>query len=134
MTLRMRPSVALPTGTLMGAPVFFTTWSRASPSVLSMAMVRTVFSPRSCATSRTRLSGWSPRLALLTRRAVYISGMAPGGNSTSTTGPRTWVIFPSVCAVALMAPGTFLVGYFSASAPETISINSLVIAACRVRL
>jgi hypothetical protein len=34
-----------------------------------------------------------------------------------------------------MASGTFLgVRYFSASAPETISTNSLVIAACRVRL
>ena len=50
-------NVPLPTGTEMGAPVLVTTWFRANPSVLSMAMVRTVFSPRSCATSSTRLFG-----------------------------------------------------------------------------
>ena len=53
MTLRMRPSVSGPTGTVIGAPVSITSWPRTSPSVLSMAMQRTVRSPSSCATSST---------------------------------------------------------------------------------
>ncbi len=54
MTFRMRPSVASPTGTEIGAPVSITAWPRTRPSVASMAMVRTVFSPRCWATSSTR--------------------------------------------------------------------------------
>jgi hypothetical protein len=96
MTLRMRPRVALPTGTWMGAPVFFTATPRASPSVVSMAMQRTVFSPRCCATSTVRLSGSGLMVALVILRAVYTSGSPPGGNSTSTTGPSTCVILPVV--------------------------------------
>ena len=55
----MRPSTSRPTGIWMGAPVFFTAMPRTRPSVVSMAMQRTVFSPRCCATSTTRLSGSS---------------------------------------------------------------------------
>jgi len=44
-----------PTGILMGAPVALTAWPRTRPSVPSIAMHRTVFSPRCCATSRTSL-------------------------------------------------------------------------------
>ena len=40
----------------MGAPVSDRLWPRTRPSVDSMAMVRTVFSPRCWATSRTRRS------------------------------------------------------------------------------
>ena len=50
-TFKMRPSVALPTGTRMGDSVLVTGVPRARPSVVSMAMQRTVFSPRCCATS-----------------------------------------------------------------------------------
>jgi hypothetical protein len=39
--LRMRPSVSLPTGTDMGAPVSSTPIPRVRPSVAAMAMVRT---------------------------------------------------------------------------------------------
>ncbi|KFM23135.1 hypothetical protein F751_3326, partial [Auxenochlorella protothecoides] len=42
MTFRMRPSVPRPTGTLMGWPVATTRCPRTSPSVVSIAMVRTV--------------------------------------------------------------------------------------------
>ncbi len=38
---------------MMGAPVSLTDCPRTRPSVASMAIVRTVFSPRCCATSRT---------------------------------------------------------------------------------
>ena len=55
-TFKMRPSVAGPTGTEMGAPVFFTDTPRDRPSVVSIAMQRTVFSPRCEATSTVRLS------------------------------------------------------------------------------
>src|SRR3954470_10489549 len=105
----MRPSVALPTGTWMGAPVLVTGTPRARPSVVSMAMQRTVFSPRCCATSMTRLSGSLEMVALLSLSAVYTSGRPPGGNSTSTTGPRTWVTRPIVRTFALIvvvAPGS----------------------------
>ena len=46
MTFMIRPSVAGPTGTEMAWPVSVTDWPRVRPSVVSMAMVRTVFSPR----------------------------------------------------------------------------------------
>jgi hypothetical protein len=52
MTFMMRPSVPGPTGTRIGAPVSVTAWPRTRPSVVSMAMQRTVFSPRCWATSR----------------------------------------------------------------------------------
>ena len=45
-TFRMRPSVALPTGTEIGAPMSVTSAPRTRPSVASIAMVRTEFSPR----------------------------------------------------------------------------------------
>jgi hypothetical protein len=53
MTFRMRPSVSGPTGMVIGAPVSTAFLPRTRPSVVSMAMVRTVFSPRCCATSST---------------------------------------------------------------------------------
>ena len=54
MTLMMRPSVSSPTGTEIGAPVSVHSWPRTRPSEVSIATVRTVFSPRCCATSSTR--------------------------------------------------------------------------------
>src|SRR5260370_28391607 len=53
-----------------------------------MAIVRTVSSPRCCATSRT-----SMRPALSTCRAFRMNGRSPS-NLTSTTAPMTWVIVP----------------------------------------
>jgi hypothetical protein len=49
----IRPSVIGPTGTRICAPVSITAWPRVRPSVESIAIVRTVFSPRCCATSST---------------------------------------------------------------------------------
>ena len=46
MTFMMRPRVSGPTGILMGEPVSKTGWPRIKPSVPSIAMVRTVFSPK----------------------------------------------------------------------------------------
>src|SRR5215468_6668761 len=102
-TLRIRPRVDLPTGITIGLPVFFTGSPRERPSVVSMATVRTVFSPRCWATSRTRFPSVLEMEGLVTRSAVKISGRSPGGNSTSTTGPRIWVTFPCVCTVAVMS-------------------------------
>ena len=50
----MRPSVARPTGTVIGPPVSITSVPRARPSVLSIATARTRSSPRCCWTSQTR--------------------------------------------------------------------------------
>ena len=100
-TFMMRPSVSMPTGTVIGAPVSETAWPRTRPSVESMAMVRTVFSPRCCATSRTR------RLPpFMVSRALRISGRSPS-KATSTTAPVTWVMRPvaaSLFAMCLILP------------------------------
>ena len=46
MTLIMRPRVPGPTGTLIGEPTSTTFWPRTNRSVESMAIVRTVFWPK----------------------------------------------------------------------------------------
>src|SRR5437870_3291241 len=89
-TLRIRPRVSGPTGIMIGPPVSTTSAPRTSPSVVSIAIVRTVFSPRCCATSRTRL-----RPALSTCSALRIDGNSPS-KWTSTTAPMTWVIVPTI--------------------------------------
>src|SRR5690348_3731471 len=60
-----------------------------------MATVRTVDSPRCCATSSTR------RLPpLVVSSAFRIAGRSVS-NCTSTTAPMTWVIFPTAFGVAI---------------------------------
>jgi hypothetical protein len=56
MTFRMRPRHSGPTGIAIGAPVSRTAMPRTRPSVMSIAIARTVFSPRCWATSSVRLS------------------------------------------------------------------------------
>src|SRR3979490_2631705 len=99
MTLMMRPSVSSPTGTLIGCPVSVTSWPRTRPSLVSIATVRTVDSPRCCATSSTR------RLPpFVVSSAFKIAGSSPS-NCTSTTAPMTWVIFPTaLVGVAIGLP------------------------------
>src|SRR4051812_17801287 len=87
-TFMMRPSVPAPTGTMIGLPVSPTSWPRTRPSAVSMAMVRTVDSPRCCATSSTR------RLPpFCVSSAFKIAGRCPS-NCTSTTAPMTCVMRP----------------------------------------
>src|SRR4029077_12139632 len=83
----MRPNVDSPTGTVMPLPVSTTSWPRTRPSVESIAMARTVFSPRCWATSNTRRI-FSPvrGSVLVVSRAFRIAGRLPS-NSTSTTAP-----------------------------------------------
>ena len=50
-TFMTLPRICAPTGMVMGFPVETTFMPRCSPSVLSMAMVRTVSSPMCCCTS-----------------------------------------------------------------------------------
>src|SRR4051812_11113713 len=90
MTFRMRPSVAGPTGMVIGPPVSTTSLPRTMPSVLSMAMQRTVRSPSSCATSSTRVA--SPLRAF---SAFWMKGSSPS-NWTSTTAPSTCVTCPTL--------------------------------------
>ena len=70
-------------------PVSVTGRPRTSPSVESMAMVRTVCSPRCCATSSTKLSGSSLMAEFETVSALRMVGTSLAGNSTSTTAPIT---------------------------------------------
>src|SRR6266404_7319510 len=87
-TFMMRPSVPAPTGTMIGTPVSVTSWPRTRPSAVSIAMVRTVDSPRCCATSSTR------RLPpFLVSIAFRMAGRCPS-NCTSTTAPMTCVMRP----------------------------------------
>src|ERR1700676_309882 len=87
-TFMMRPSVPAPTGTMIGLPVSPTSWPRPRPSAVSIAMVRTVDSPRCCATSSTR------RLPpFWVSSALRIAGRCPS-NCTSTTAPMTCVMRP----------------------------------------
>src|SRR6202046_671568 len=89
----MRPSVPAPTGTLIGWPVSDTSWPRTRPSLISMAMVRTVDSPRCWATSSTRRLPW-----FLVSSALRIAGRW-SSNCTSTTAPMTWVMRPTLLAI-----------------------------------
>ena len=109
MTFMMRPSVSSPTGMRIGLPVSVTDWPRTRPSVASMAMVRTVFSPRCWATSRTS------RLPLLEVSSAFRIGGNSPSNATSTTAPMTCEMRPAPAvlaledaAAALAAAGFFL--------------------------
>src|SRR5271156_2872722 len=87
-TFMMRPSVPAPTGTMIGLPVSPTSWPRTRPSAVSIAMVRTVDSPRCWATSSTR------RLPpFCVSSAFRMAGRCPS-NCTSTTAPMTCVTRP----------------------------------------
>src|SRR3984893_12079390 len=87
-TLRMRPRVSGPTGIMIGLPVSTTSAPRTSPSVVSIAIVRTTFSPSCCATSRTNVLPLSLRCS-----ALKIAGNSPS-KWTSTTAPMTCVTVP----------------------------------------
>src|SRR6202451_1734995 len=89
----MRPSVPAPTGTMIGLPVSPTSWPRTRPSAVSIAMVRTVDSPRCWATSSTRRLPW-----FLVSSALRIAGRC-SSNCTSTTAPMTWVMRPTLLAI-----------------------------------
>src|SRR6201986_1032893 len=94
MTFKIRPRVAGPTGTRMELPVSVTGAPRTRPSVVSMAMARTVFSPRCCATSNTRRTFLPVRGSVLVVSSAFkIAGRAPS-NSTSTTAPMIWIRRP----------------------------------------
>src|SRR3569623_788896 len=95
-TFMMRPSVPAPTGTAIGWPVSVTSWPRTRPSVTSIAIVRTVDSPRCWATSSTRRM-----LPFLVSSELRMAGRWPS-NCTSTTAPMTWVTRPTrLAAVAI---------------------------------
>ena len=95
MTLMMRPSVPTPTGTVIGRPVSVTAWPRTRPSVVSMAMVRTVESRPDAAPLRApggcRRSGFE-RIQDLGQVAVELhvdDGADDLGNTSNLIG---WAI------------------------------------------
>src|SRR3990167_2023132 len=98
----IRPQVLGPTGTVICDPVLTTSCPRVRPSVASMAMVRTVFSHRCCATSRT-----SVLAPFFVSSAVRIDGSSPG-KITSTTAPMTWLIEPLAVLAAAALGAAFL--------------------------
>src|ERR1039457_7448243 len=74
----------------MAARVARTASPRRTPSVVSIAMHRTVLLPRLCCTSRTRREPPSRSISSASR----ISGRRSPLNSTSTTGPITCTTAP----------------------------------------
>ncbi len=68
-----------------------------------MQMARTRLSPMCWATS-AMISILSPSSSTVIDRAPLISGSAPGGNSTSTTGPAMPMMRPSLTAEAAPPP------------------------------
>src|ERR1051326_2213177 len=92
-TFMMRPSVPSPTGTAIGWPLSVTSWPRTRPSLESIATERTVDSPRCWATSSTSRRPW-----LVVSMALRIAGRWPS-KCTSTTGPMTWVIRPTLLSM-----------------------------------
>src|SRR5260221_5584362 len=120
-TFMIRPRVPGPTGTMIWPPVSTTSWPRVRPSVASMAMVRTVFSPRCWSTSSTRRTGSPVRWSWFTvSSADRIAGRLPS-NSTSTTTPMIWAMRPvatplSVAVAGASAGADFLAAGFLAAA------------------
>src|SRR6476646_8682243 len=98
-TLNTWPSTPSPTGIEMPRPVLRTSVPRLSPSVGFMQMTRTRLSPICCATSATIVIV-SPSSSASISSAKLISGMASGGNSTSTTGPAMATTRPSLSWVS----------------------------------
>src|SRR5689334_3981403 len=92
----MRPSVAVPTGTLMPAPVFVAIRLRLRPSVEPSAIVRTMPSPSCCCTSSVIGEAVPSTLS-----ASYTFGTDSRGNSTSTTAPMIWTTLPWLIFVFL---------------------------------
>src|SRR3954469_13891719 len=95
-TLKIRPRVASPTGTLIGAPVSSTSMPRASPSVVSMATARTRSLPRCCCTSAIRSKASRPScFGIAMRTALLIEGRPPWKTASMTT-PLISTILPVV--------------------------------------
>jgi hypothetical protein len=62
-TLRIRPSAAAPTGTVIGLPVSSTSIPRTTPSVDDIATARTMLRPMCCCTSSVTSSASRPSCA-----------------------------------------------------------------------
>ena len=90
-TFMMRPNVASPTGTEIGASVLSTSRPRLNPSVDPSAIVLTTPSPICCCTSSVVLA-----LSPFTSKASYILGIDSLGNFTSTTAPMICMMFPEL--------------------------------------
>ena len=143
-TLRMRPSVAAPTGTVIGAPVSTTSVPRARPSVASMATARTLLSPRCCCTSAISSTGWP------SRSIVIFEGVVDGGqlvgevdvdhgaddldDSSLVHDLNSAAVCRLTVSSAFRWPAmTEALGSAERLGPATTSRNSSVIDACRAR-
>src|SRR5712671_1398111 len=122
-TFMMRPSVPSPTGTAMAWPVSCTGLPRTRPSVESIATVRTVDSPRCCATSRIR------RLPLLSvSNAFRISGSGPS-NCTSITAPMICVMRPILLLAVFI--GAFMTSSCERNMGSSDGQGDFDVASCR---
>ena len=137
--LKILPSVPLPTGTVIGAPVSVTLSPRLTPSVASIAIARTRSSPRCCCTSSVKNPSVRPPSGWISIVSAWkISGMWPG-KTTSMTTPVTCSTVPTCSFAVLPLSAIRLLRSFQVSdyerpsAPATTSRISWVISACRTR-
>ena len=107
----------------MSLPVSLTSIPLWTPSVESIAIVRTTSSPSWSATSNVN---WSAPSSLGTSmcNALFISGTSLCSKRTSITGPITWVTRP----IPMLISSFYY--YSRADDPPTISVICWVIAAC----
>ena len=99
--LNTRPSVALPTGTVTGAPVSTHSLPRTRPSVLPRATQRTRPPPRCCCTSPVRLIFDALVLGRRSSRRCRSPAGWSSSNSASNVEPMTCVTWPMFFAVAV---------------------------------
>ena len=126
----MRPSVPAPTGTLIGWPVSVTSWPRTRPSLVSMAMVRTVDLAEMLGDFEHQAVALVLGLQRVEdRRQVVLElhvddgadDLGDASDFAGHHGPLHKLVHSANAC-------------YKASAPEMISISSLVIIAWRVRL
>ena len=97
--LNILPRVCLPTGTFIDAPVSTAGSPLTSPSVLPIAMQRTVSSPICCATSTV---SFLPSCSI--SMALSRLGRCSGGNFISSTAPIICTTVPIFCGIDQSCP------------------------------
>ena len=90
-TFIKRPFTWSPTGMVIGAPCEMASIPLLNPSVLSIATVRTVFSPMCCCTSTTRIFPFGRVISIASwiRGRTIVCPSCLSSKWISTTGPIT---------------------------------------------
>ncbi len=125
----MRPSVPSPTGTAIGCPVSVTSWPRTKPSEMSIATVRTVDLAKMLRHFEHQAVALVLGLQRIEDRRQLAFELHVDDGADDLRDASALIAF-----VGHGYPLRRKYRRYSASAPEMISISSLVIIAWRVRL